>query len=228
MIKRFKQRQPGASIWRILFWHAMHVLCYLYFIPMYHYRAYGRQNIPHAGAVLLVSNHQSYFDPIIVGLASSHRQFAALARSTLFDAHPVFAWLIRMLNAIPVSQGESDVAAMRKCLTELEKGQALLIFPEGSRTDTGEVQPFETGTMLLIKRAKPLVMPVAIEGAFDVWKRGTKPKAWGKIAVSYGKPVPAQTLIDMGADQALSHLRDEVDRMREELAEKLHVRQRRV
>jgi len=221
LIQQFKQRQPGASLLRILYWHVMHMLCYVFIVPLYRYRAYGVKNIPETGAVLFVSNHQSYLDPAIVGLASSHRQFAALARSTLFDAHPLFARVIKGLNAIPVSQGESDVAAMRKCIAELKKGQALLIFPEGSRTETGEVQPFETGTMLLIKRAKPLVMPVALEGAYDAWPRGGKPKLRGRIGVSYGKPIPAEDIIAMGADAGLAHLRDEVDRMRGELAEKL-------
>ncbi len=224
MIEKLRQRQPGASIWRILFWHAMHLICYVFFVPLYRYRAYGTNNIPTTGAVLLVSNHQSYFDPIIVGLACSHRQFAALARSTLFDKHPLLAWIIRMLNAIPVSRGETDVAAMRKCIAELEKGQALLIFPEGTRTEDGSVTPFETGTMLLIKRAKPLVMPVAIEGSYDVWKRGTRPKLRGRIAVSYGEPVPAETIIAMGADKGLNFLRDEVDRMRQDLADRLNKR----
>lgn len=197
------------------------MLCYLALVPLYRHRSFGVRNIPRTGALLLVSNHQSYLDPAIVGLGCSRRQFAALARSTLFDNHPVFTWIIRNLNAIPVAQGESDVGAMRKCIEELNKGQALLIFPEGSRTESGNVEPFETGTMLLIKRAKPLVMPVAIEGAFDVWKRGTRPKLRGRIGVSYGQPIPAETLIAMGADRALSHLRDEVDRMRHDLAIRL-------
>ncbi|GAB4107972.1 MAG: lysophospholipid acyltransferase family protein [Phycisphaeraceae bacterium] len=221
MLRALRRRQPGAPIWRILFWHLMHMLCYVLFVPLYRYRAFGVRNIPRTGPVLLVSNHQSYLDPIIVGLGCSHRQFAALARSTLFDNHPLFAWLIRMLNAIPVRQGESDVKAMRRCIEELEKGQALLIFPEGSRTPTGEVQPFETGTMLLIKRAMPPIVPVAIEGAYDVWKRGTRPKLTGRIAVMYGKPIPAKRVVEMGADRGLAYLREEVDRMRRELNERI-------
>ncbi len=196
------------------------MLCFLFLVPFYRYRMFGVRNIPLTGPVLLVSNHQSYLDPAIVGLGCSRRQFAALARSTLFD-NPVFAWIIKMLNAIPVTQGESDVSAMRKCIAELNKGQALLIFPEGARTLTGEVEPFETGTMLIIKRAKPTILPVALEGAFDVWKRGGYPKLYGRIAVQYGKPIPAETIIEMGPDKGLAYLRDEVAEMREELKDKL-------
>lgn len=221
MIAALRQRQPGASLWRIAYWHAMHLLCYLAIVPLYRHRAFGTHNIPRTGPVMLVSNHQSFLDPAIVGLGCSHRQFAALARSTLFDNHPVFSWIIRNLNAIPVTQGESDVGAMRKCIAELNKGQALLIFPEGSRTLTGKVEPFETGTMLIIKRAKPLILPVALEGAFDVWKRGTRPRLHGRVGVVYGQPIPAEQIIAMGADKGLAFLRDEVDRMRRDLAVKL-------
>ena len=221
MITALRQRQPGASIWRIAYWHFMHMLCYLFFVPFYRYRAFGARNIPHTGPVLLVSNHQSYLDPVIVGLGCSHRQFAALARATLFDNHPVFTWIISNLNAIPVAQGESDIGAMRKCIAELNKGQALLIFPEGARTLSGNVEPFETGTMLIIKRAKPLVLPVALDGSYDVWKRGGKPKLRGRIGVSYGQPIPAERIIEMGADKGLAFLRDEVDKLRRELAVKL-------
>ena len=199
----------------------MHMLCFLFLVPLYRYRAFGVRNIPDTGPVLLVSNHQSYLDPALVGLGCHRRQFAALARSTLFENHPVFTWIIRMLNAIPVTQGESDVGAMRKCIAELNKGQALLIFPEGARTLSGEVEPFETGTMLVIKRAKPLIIPVAIEGAYDVWKRGGYPKLRGRIGVVYGKPIPAETIIEMGADKGLAYLRDEVAGMCEELKPRL-------
>jgi len=220
LISALHQRQPGASLWRIAYWHCIHMLCFLFLLPVYRYRAFGVRNIPRTGPLLLVSNHQSYLDPSLVGMGCSRRQFAALARSTLFD-NPVFAWIIRRLNAIPVTQGETDVGAMRKCISELKKGQALLIFPEGSRTLTGEVEPFQTGTMLMIKRAKPTILPVAIEGAYNVWKRGGYPKFHGRIAVKYGEPIPAETIIEMGPDKGLAFLRDTVAGMREELIARL-------
>ena len=96
-----------------------------------------------------------------------------------------------------------------------------MIFPEGARTLSGNVEPFETGTMLIIKRAKPLVLPVALDGSYDVWKRGGKPKLRGRIGVSYGQPIPAERIIEMGADKGLAFLRDEVDKLRREMAVKL-------
>lgn len=221
MFETFRKRQPGAPIWRILWWHFLHLLCFLWFAPMYRYRAWGVRRIPAEGPVLLVSNHQSFFDPILVGLGSHRRQFAAMARSTLFD-HPIFAWLIRSLNAIPVVQGESDLKAMRKCVEVLKQGQALLIFPEGERSTTGKTQAFATGTMLLIKRAKPTVMPVALDGAFAVYPRGRKfPRLRGRMAVMYGQPIAAETLLAMQPNEALAYLQQTVEQMRQEVAGKL-------
>lgn len=220
-IEKLRRRQPGSPLWRIAFWHVMHFLCFVWFLPAYRYRAWGVQNIPETGPVLLVSNHQSFFDPILVGLGGHRRQFAAMARSTLFD-HPVFAWLIRMLNAIPVEQGAGDMAAMRKCIEVLKQDHALLIFPEGARTLTGRTEAFETGTMLLIKRAKPMVLPVAVEGAFEAWPRNRKaPRLCGKMGTMYGKPIPAETLLAMKPADALKLLEDRVESMRLELAQHL-------
>ena len=221
MLENFRKKQPGAPIWRILWWHFLHLLCFLWFVPMYRFRAWGVRRIPAEGPLLIVSNHQSFFDPIIVGLGSHRRQFAAMARSTLFD-HPVFAWLIRSLNAIPVVQGESDLKAIRQCVDVLKKNHALLIFPEGERCEDGVTHRFETGTMLLIKRAKPTILPVALDGAFDAYRRGQKrPKLRGRIGVLYGEPIPAQTLLAMKPEEALAYLQRTVEAMRHDLAERL-------
>lgn len=205
--------------WRRPWWHFCHALCYFYFWPMYRFRAYGAHRIPHEGPVLVVSNHQSFYDPIITGLPLWHRPFWALARKTLFD-NPKLSWLIRSLNAIPVDQEAGDMKSMRACIDVLKAGRALVLYPEGARTEDGHTADFAPGVMVLIKRARPLVVPSAIEGAFDVYPRGAgKPKAAGRITVAFGEPIPAQALLDMGAEAALTHLRDTVEAMRSGLAQ---------
>lgn len=203
----------------------MHFLCFVYFVPFYRFRAWGVRRVPLRGPTLLVSNHQSFFDPIIVGLPLSRRRFYALARKTLWDSRWV-GWLITRLNAIPVDQETpGDLKAMRACLDVLKRDQALVIYPEGARTMTGEVQPFQTGTMLLIKRARPMIVPVAIEGAFDAWPRTRKlPRPTGRIGVMYGDPIPADDLLAMKPDAALERLRGEVEAMRQRIAARLHRR----
>jgi 1-acyl-sn-glycerol-3-phosphate acyltransferase len=219
--KALRRRQPGQPIWRILWWHLLHALSYLWIAPCYHYRAWGVHHIPRQGPVILISNHQSFLDPILVGLAGHHRQFYAMARSTLFE-HPVLSWLIRSLNAIPINRNEADTAAMRKCLDVLHRNHALLVFPEGTRTLDGSTQQFSPGTMLLIKRSGAMVVPVAIEGAFDAWPKGRSlPRCHGRIGVQYGQPIEAEVLVGLGARKGMAHLQEIIETMRQDLAARL-------
>jgi len=184
-------------------------------------RWWGRENMPQTGPVLLISNHQSYFDPPLIGVASGFRPFRQMARATLFR-NPLFAWLIRLMGSIPVDRGAADMASMRACIEVLNRGNGLLLFPEGTRTLDGKTGRFANGIMVLIRRAKPKILPVAIEGAFDVWPRGKpRPRLFGRIGVMLGEPIDAQTLLDMKPDEALAHLQNTIETMRLEIASRL-------
>jgi 1-acyl-sn-glycerol-3-phosphate acyltransferase len=206
---------------RRLWWWWLYTGCWAWMTCFYQYRAWGRRNVPREGPVILASNHQSYFDPIIMGLGTPPMPAFAIARSTLFK-HPVFTWLIESLNAIPVRQGESDLVAMRRSIDVLKRGHRLMIFPEGSRTEDGEMHEFKEGTMLLIRRAKVPVVPMAMEGAFGVWPihRG-RPRATGRIGVIYGEPIPAETMLALPTAEALALLRDRIEALRGPLRERL-------
>jgi len=211
-VRRFMQRA---------WWQFLHFLCYLYFKPMYRFRTWGASNIPRTGPVMLVSNHQSHLDPIIVGLPVWKREFYAMARSTLFD-HALVGWLIRSLNAIAIERGEADSAAIRLCLEVLKADKALVVFAEGTRTSDGTTKDFQTGTLLLVRRSKATVVPVALEGSYNVWPRGKgKPAATGRIGVMFGEPISAETLLAMKPDEALDMLRDKVESMRVDVADRL-------
>lgn len=184
-------------------------------------RRYGMRNLPKRGAVLLISNHQSYLDPPVIGLCL-HRQFHPIAREGLFEA-PRFAWLIRMLNAIPLREGgQADSAAMRQAIAALNAGEPVLVFPEGSRTENGEIGEFKRGVGLLLKRSACVVAPVAIDGAFEAWPRSRKrPKPFSRIGVMIGEPIPHDELLADGVDAALERLRTEVVQLRRDLRGKL-------
>jgi 1-acyl-sn-glycerol-3-phosphate acyltransferase len=144
-----------------------------------------------------------------------------MARSTLWD-NPVMAWLINSLNGVPVERYSADMKALRRCLEVLEAGQALLLFPEGTRTPDGRTRPFSPGLMLLVKRVRPKIVPVAIEGAFAVWPRTRKvPHLGGRVGVMYGRPIDAFVLASMPAEEALETLRGHVEAMRLEVARRL-------
>lgn len=173
--------------------------------------------LPKKGALLLICNHQSYLDPPAVGLCL-HRQFHPIARSGLFESAR-FAWLIRMLNAIPLREGDrADAAAMRMAIDLLKSGEVVLVFPEGSRTETGEIGEFKRGAGLLLKRSSCAVTPVAIDGAYEAWPRSRKrPKVFSRVGVQVGAPIPHDELLKDGVDTALERLRTEVVQLRREL-----------
>ena len=217
MLASLKLRQPGHSLRRILWWQACHTLCTVWFAISYRFRFFGQRNIPLAGPVLFVSNHQSMLDPIIVGLGSSHRQFYALARATLWN-NKLMGIIMDSLNGIPVDQDNPDASTMKRCIEVLKQDHALLVFPEGARTYSGKTEAFEPGTMLIIKRAKPTIIPVALDGAYDAWPRTRKlPKAFGRIACVFGEPIASEDLLSMTNSEALEYLRDRVESLRLEL-----------
>lgn len=158
-------------------------------------RRSGWRNMPRTGPVLVLANHQSMFDPVLVGL-SSRRYLSYLARSSLFE-QPVLAPIIRSLNAIPIDRtmGKDGIQAV---LDALGKGRAVLMFPEGERTYTGEVQPLKPGVSLLIKRVTCPIVPVGIAGCFAAWSRFHTlphpsplllPPGSSTIALTVGQPI---------------------------------------
>jgi 1-acyl-sn-glycerol-3-phosphate acyltransferase len=185
------------------------------FTLLYRFRAYGSRRLPAEGAVLLVSNHQSYLDPPAIGVGVSHRHLDYIARLGLFEGR-VLAWLLTQFNSLPIREQGGDSGAIKEILRRLEAGRAVLIFPEGTRTPDGAMTEFKRGIAVLVKRSRCPVIPVAVEGCFDAWPRQKLwPRLWGKrIAVSFGRPIPHEELMRYGADAALRRLESETQRLR--------------
>ncbi|MEM7681750.1 MAG: lysophospholipid acyltransferase family protein [Planctomycetota bacterium] len=185
-------------------------------------RIFGAEHLRTPNPVMLVCNHQSYFDPMFAGMGGYRHPFYALARKTLWDTKWL-GFMLSRLNGIPVDQDSSDLKAMRKCIEVLRGGARLLIFAEGSRTATGQMQPFASGVSLILKRAKPTVIPVAIEGAYDIYPiHARKPRFGPSAAVAYGKPIDRRVLAAMKPEDALRHIEVEVERLRRQLAKTLN------
>ena len=165
---------------------------------------------------IIVANHQSYLDSGAVGVAVGPRHTDSVAREGLFKI-PGFGRLIRWLHAFPVREdGGGDTRAIKETLARLERGRAVIIFPEGSRSTDGSVGEFKRGAAVIVKRSKCPVLPVAVEGAYDAWPRGSaRPKLFGqRVAASVGHPIPHDELMADGPDAALERLRREVDELR--------------
>jgi 1-acyl-sn-glycerol-3-phosphate acyltransferase len=143
------------------------------------------------GGVLLVSNHQSFLDPVLATMWLE-RESSYMARDSLFT-RAGFRRLIESLNAFPVRRGTADVGAIKEGLRRLKQGMALVVFPEGTRTRDGQIGPMLPGLGAIAMKARVPVVPVLIDGAFQSWPRERKLPAPGDIIVEYGHPiVPAE------------------------------------
>ncbi len=173
-------------------WKLAQVFCRIMTTLLFDLKVFGLKNVPDRGGVLLVSNHQSYLDPVLVGVRL-RRPLSYLARSGLFE-YPVLGRLIRWLNAFPVRQGAGDVGAVKETIARLQEGRALNLFPEGSRTEDGRLLPVEKGVGLVVRRAKVPVVPVIIDGAFQAWPKGQRIFRPRKIRMIYGQPMQLSEL----------------------------------
>jgi 1-acyl-sn-glycerol-3-phosphate acyltransferase len=176
-------------------------------------RTEGWEHVPAAGPALLISNHQSFLDPVLVGLAA-RRRLHFLARKTLFR-HFGLGRLMSSLNAVPVDLQGFAREGLTTILTELEAGHGVVVFPEGNRTSNGCMKPFRPGIYLLIKRIPMQVVPVGIAGAYEAWPRQQAlpvpaplfcPGGSGTIAVSIGMPLDSHQLAALPREQALDEL----------------------
>ena len=177
------------SLAKRLWYDYLQVMCRLLGVALFRVRCTGRENVPPTGGVLVLSNHQSQFDPMLVGLAID-RRLNYLARETLFR-FPPFRWLIRSLDAIPIDREGLGLAGLKETLRRLKRDELVLIFPEGTRTFDGEVARLKPGFSALAKRAKVPLLPVGIDGAFDAWPRTKRLPGLSTIHVHVGEPIAA-------------------------------------
>ena len=147
----------------------------------------GRENIPPSGAFILASNHVSYLDPVVLGVASS-RPLYFMARSSLFT-YPGFGWLIRNLNAFPTRRDEADPSSIRTALECLKQGKVLVIFPEGGRSKTGQLGKAHPGIGLIAARADVPVVPVSLAGTDKALPRQAKFIRPHKISAHFSRPL---------------------------------------
>lgn len=184
---------------------------------MYRCRVFGLENVPETGGMLIASNHQSYIDPPGIGCLPK-RRLSYIAQSGLFKFKP-FGWVIEALGSVAIRQDTGDAGAIKEVIRRLELGDAVLIFPEGSRCETGEMEEFKRGVALLVKRAKVPVCPVAIEGAFAAWPRQRMlPRLWGqRVWVRFGTPISYDELMKDGADGAMTRLKTEIGKLQQQL-----------
>jgi 1-acyl-sn-glycerol-3-phosphate acyltransferase len=180
----------------------------------------GARYMPRSGPVILVANHQSFWDPMIVGLVAA-RPLSYIARKSLFK-NQFFAWLMTQLGGRPIDQDGSATAGIKTAIQLLKEGHAVVIFPEGNRTEDGAIQEMKPGLSLVLKKAPAPVVPVGIAGAFEGWPRFQKyprlapiflPPEPGCLGVVYGPPIPPERLLAMDQQEMMAFFKVELTKL---------------
>ena len=206
----------GRAFYRLCHWGTFYAFTF-----GWGFRTAGRKHLPDSGPVLLVSNHQSAMDPVLVGAAAT-RPLTYLARSTLWN-NRALARVIDYWGAVPIDRGFGR-EGLQTVWSALDRGAVVLMFAEGHRTETGDLQPLKPGVTLLLKRVTCPVVPVGIAGAFDAWPPSRKwprfdplvgPGHGRSIAVAFGSPIDPARYENWDRDAVLADLQDEVRRAHE-------------
>ena len=153
----------------------------------FNYRVIGAENMIEEGPCIIAANHCSYLDPPLVGVACK-RAIHYLARKSLLDI-PVLGPILPELNVIPVDQKNADRSALMGAIRVVKNGGAVLIFPEGTRSPDGKLQPARSGIGMIAAKTGAPVIPFNIAGAFDALPRGAVLPKRKEIAVIIGTPL---------------------------------------
>jgi len=166
--------------WRALiqYW-VIYFLLYPFFKVFYKIKVYGRENIPKGKSIIVAANHISYFDPVIVSLATK-RPIAFMAKEELFSV-PMISQFIQILGAFAVNRKKLEIATIKSAKAVLTTGWILGIFPEGTRITTGKIGNINKGFGSLAKSTNSEIIPIGIVGSNTFC---------GKLVVRIGKPIP--------------------------------------
>ncbi len=204
-LTQFARRCPGRGVVQSM-WFDLVTLTVEAFFLLVHRRLYlGRPNVPPTGAFLAVCNHCSYYDPPVCGTFLAERPFSPIGRASLFVGP--FGWLIRSLGTIPINRDGADAAAMRAGIDELKAGRVVLVFPEGTRSEDGELKEFKRGVSIMIRKAAVPIVPMAIEGTFKAWPKGQLlPRPFRRIGCLAGPVIPANEVAELFKDPSAGML----------------------
>jgi 1-acyl-sn-glycerol-3-phosphate acyltransferase len=182
-------------------WYALlQFICRLLVTVLFGYRSTGQRHLPDSGGALVLSSHQSFLDPVLIGVPTL-RPLNYLARETLFRFAPL-RWLIQSLSGIPIDREGLGMAGLKETLRRLKRGQIVVIYPEGTRTTDGAPQSLKPGFAALARRAGVPLVPAAIVGAFECWPRTQQWPGRGQIRVHFGQPMSPEALVTFD-DRAL-------------------------
>lgn len=167
----------------------------------------GREHVPKGGC-FIVSNHVSYMDPTTVGWAVA-REIYYLGRKTLFKP-PFWSWFLPICNVLPIDRDAHDIAGLRRIIKMMKEGHAVLLFPEGTRSSDGRLQPAEPGAGLVAIKAGVPVLPVRVFGTYESLSRHSKRLRLHPIRVVIGEPYLPATVDAEGKKRSYEQIAQEM------------------
>ncbi|XKH61697.1 1-acyl-sn-glycerol-3-phosphate acyltransferase [Halomonas sediminis] len=183
----------------------------------YRLRVHGLEHVPREGAALIVCNHVSFMDALILGGACP-RSLRFVMERTIFES-PWLNWWFRLVGAIPIESERRNPGSLRKTLEAISRalrnGEVVMVFPEGKLTTDGEVHTFRRGLDAILARDPVAVIPAGITGLWGSWTshhEGPALKKWprrwrARVSLRFGSPVTPQALVSQGRarQNALRH-----------------------
>jgi 1-acyl-sn-glycerol-3-phosphate acyltransferase len=187
---------PSASRLNLL-WRTLRPPVRVLFALLFRFRAYGEENLPASGGVLLLVNHQSYLDPVILALPMT-RPLSMVARKNLYEI-PLLGRVMRGLYGLAIDRDAPGTAVIREVIRRLEHGFLIGIFPEGTRSSGLEVAPVKPGFLSILRRTDVPVIPVGIAGADKAFPKGATFLRPARIGITFGEPIPDDVLAPLKA-----------------------------
>ena len=190
----------------------------VYFRLFYRLTVYGADHIQH-GKAIVSPNHISFLDPPLIG-AAWPEEVHFLARASLFRHYKLWTWVLSNLHAHPIQGNAQDIDSFRVICRLLDKGKKVVIFPEGERSPSGELQVIKSGVAVFALRTNSPIIPVYIQGTFEAWPRHRwLPKYGTVISCVIGKPIfpskvvgdnkrETQELLTQQVQMSLQHLKN--------------------
>jgi 1-acyl-sn-glycerol-3-phosphate acyltransferase len=168
------------------------------FLLLWHrLRIFGAEKIPDEGGILMASNHASFLDPPVAGVGYRKRPIHFMARNTLWNSK-FGTWWMTKVGCIPVSRGTGDMRALKTTIKMLKEGKAVSMFPEGTRTENGELQKALGGIGFIIEKSGCAVVPSYIDGTFKAYPKGAKFIKPNKVTITYGEPITQEEFQALG------------------------------
>ncbi len=172
----------------------------------YRIRLKGSENIPHDRPFLLVANHESYLDPFLFGIFVPF-EIKFVTTADVFTT-PLMRFLLKGTGSFPMRRHRQDLKSIRTMIRMVNKGQVVCIFPEGGRSIDGSPLPILRETLKLIQKCRVPILPVHLDGAYEIWPRWAPNQRHGQVTATFGPMIEVHDQSDL--EQLQSKISDKI------------------